>query len=81
MTTIFGECVSGAVRAPVMISQLGTAECMLALDRRAELEGELELWIGAMGPFSITTDGSDALGVTARFRTPLEPAIINHFNA
>jgi hypothetical protein len=81
MATIFGECVSGGTRAPVRISQLGTAECMLALDRRAKLEGELELWIGAIGPFGITAARGNARTITARFNTPLEPAIINHFNA
>jgi hypothetical protein len=81
MTTIFGECVSGAKRAPVKILQLSPAECTLALDRRAELVGELELWIGAIGPFGITANEGDARSITARFHTPLEPAIINHFNA
>jgi hypothetical protein len=81
MTTIFGEFVCGSARAPVEISQLRSEECCLALDGHPMLDGELELWIGAIGPFGIVADQAGSRGFTARFKTPLEAEIISHFNA
>lgn len=80
MVTIYGECVSGTTRAPVTISELKPEVCVLAPEDRQALAGELELWIGAVGPFGITAEQAES-GVTARFKTPLEQAIIAHFNA
>jgi hypothetical protein len=86
MATIYGECVCGGAHAPATISELAPDRCCVALEGREPPEGDLELWLGAIGPFGITADaaqGDTAQGrrFTARFKTPLEPAIIEHFNA
>jgi hypothetical protein len=81
MANIYGECVYGGTRAPVTILQLRPEDCLFALKDRAELVGEFELWIGAVGPFDIIAAQAQGKGFAARFKTPLEPAIINHFNA
>jgi hypothetical protein len=81
MATIYGECVCGTTRASVTISQLNPERCTLALAGGDGLHGELELWIGAIGPFGITAEQADARSLTAHFNTPLEHEIIEHFNA
>lgn len=82
MTKIYGECVSGSAHAAVTISSLAPEGCQIALEAPAEsLGSDLELWIGAIGPFEITAQSEGAKRLVARFKRPLEPAIIEHFNA
>ena len=86
MTIIYGECVSGSAHAAVIISQLAADSCRLELRAAQDAPaGELTLWIGAVGPFEIRPFGVTAAhgnvhSVTARFKHPLEPAIIAHFD-
>jgi hypothetical protein len=81
MTTIYGECVCGGAHAPATISDLEPERCCVALEGQERPEGELDLWLGAIGPFRIIADAAQGPRFTARFKTPLEPAIIAHFNA
>ena len=81
MTTIYGECVSGNAHAAVIISQLAADCCQLELGAAQNAPaGELALWIGAIGPFEIIAARGGGRKLTARFKHPLEPAIIAHFN-
>ena len=85
MQTIYGECIAGAAHAAVTISQLCRDGCELVLAAPGlALDGDLALWIGAIGPLAITAY-AEARGagrgrrLTARFRQPLAPAILAHF--
>jgi hypothetical protein len=73
--------VCGGAHAPATISDLAPDQCCVAIEGRERPEGELELWIGAIGPIEITADAPQGRSFTARFKKPLEPAIIEHFNA
>ena len=82
MTKIYGECVSDSAQTQVTISHLASTSCRFLPQGGSRLdEGDFSLWIGAIGPLPIiaSRDGSNAF--TARFKQPLEPAIIEHFNA
>jgi hypothetical protein len=81
MTKIYGECVCGGAHAPATISDLAPDHCCVALETREQPQGELELWLGAVGPIVATADEAHGKQFTARFKKPLEPEIIAHFNA
>jgi len=80
MKKIYGECVCGSAHAPVTISMLEAERCHVALERAERLDGEMALWIGAIGPIEFTPQRETARSFTARFKQPLERAIIEHFN-
>ncbi len=77
---IYGECVGSGTRAQVQISDLAGTGCDLAARiGEAMPDGEFALWIGAMGPFAATATRTDAEHLSAKFREPLDPRIIEHF--
>jgi hypothetical protein len=78
--TIYGECIGTRVRTPVMISQLGGDSCELQPSQLpGTIEGPLDLWIGAVGPFAVTAEAHGGGRYRARFRDPLDERIIAHF--
>jgi hypothetical protein len=82
MIKIYGECVSETAQTQVTISQLAPHGCrFLARAGSGLADGELALWIGAIGPLPIVASRDGSNTFTARFKQPLEPAIIEHFNA
>lgn len=82
MTEIDGECVGANAYARVRISRLAPAGCRVRpMAAGAPLDGELDLWIGAMGPFPIVALRGRGGGFIASFKQPLEPAIVAHFRA
>ena len=83
MTTIvYGECIGPRDSTSVRISSLACQGCELETDHGAALnEGEVSLWIGAIGPFSATATCRDANHLSLRFQAPLDPAILRHFHS
>jgi hypothetical protein len=82
MTKIYGECVSDSAQTQVTISHLACNSCRFLLRGGSRLDdGELALWIGAIGPLPIVASREGSNSFTAQFKQPLEPAIIEHFNA
>lgn len=79
---IYGECVGGEAQALVAISRLVAGGCEVRpLGHGAKLPGgELDLWIGAIGPLPIIgLRRRVGGGLAARFRQPLDDAILAHF--
>lgn len=78
--TIYGECVGSSARTPVTISALAGEECELEPSAAASvIEGLLDLWIGAIGPFRVTAENRGDGRYRARFTEPLDERIIAHF--
>jgi len=78
--TIYGECVGGHARTPVTISALAGEDCELEPNVfTAPINGLLDLWIGAIGPFLVMTENSGGGRYRARFAEPLDARIIAHF--
>ena len=78
--TIYGECIGTMARMPVTISSLDGNQCELQPGTgTSTLEGLLDLWIGAIGPLSVTTENSGDGRYRARFNEPLDERIIAHF--
>lgn len=81
-TVIYGECIGANAREQVAISRLATDGCRVQpVAGDAVLDGDLDLWIGATGPFAIVALRDGAAGYAARFKLPLAPAIVAHFTA
>ncbi|MET1755194.1 hypothetical protein ABVV53_06965 [Novosphingobium sp. RD2P27] len=77
---IYGECIGMRARMPVTISALCDAECEFQphiVD--CAIEGPLDLWIGAVGPFTVTAENNGGGRYRARFCEPLDARIIAHF--
>jgi len=78
--TIYGECIGKSASMPVTISSLGGNECELQPGTATSILEELiDLWIGAIGPLSVTTENSGDGRYRARFTEPLDERIIAHF--
>ena len=78
--TIYGECEARGQRLAVMISELGQAGCALSSrDDGSVPDGEMALWIGAIGPLAAIAMQKDAQHASAAFKEPLDPRILDHF--
>lgn len=78
--TIYGECEARGRRLTVKITGLGSSGCALACEGDDILpEGDMALWIGAIGPLAAIAMQEDAKHVSASFREPLDPRILEHF--
>jgi hypothetical protein len=78
--TIYGECEARGQRLPVTISQLDGQGCALTSEASHELpQGEMALWIGAIGPLAVIAMQMDANHTNAAFAQPLDPRILEHF--
>jgi hypothetical protein len=77
---IYGECETRAGRRTVTITGLGSTGCALACDSvNVPLDGEMALWIGAIGPFAVTAIQKNPVQAHAAFKEPLDPRIVEHF--
>jgi len=78
--TIYGECETREKRMAVRITDLGRSGCALSSAGRDMLpDGEMTLWIGAIGPILAIAMQNDASRASAAFKQPLDPRILNHF--
>lgn len=78
--TIYGECETRGQRLAVTITGLRSLGCALACESRDILpEGDMALWIGAIGPLPAIAMQKDATHADASFREPLDPRILEHF--
>ncbi|MGH6745926.1 hypothetical protein EDF58_106300 [Novosphingobium sp. PhB57] len=79
-TTLYGECVSAGGSTAVRISDLASLGCAVETDApAASIEGDLTLWIGAIGPFAATATRRDSRSLSVRFAEPLDRQIVQHF--
>ncbi|WP_159873231.1 hypothetical protein [Novosphingobium sp. 9U] len=77
---IYGECIGVRERTPVTISALDGLECELQPQTStAAIEGRMDLWIGAIGPLSVTAKNNGSGRYCATFSEPLDARIIAHF--
>lgn len=77
---LYGECVRSGETMAVRISDLARIGCAVETDACAvDLEGELTMWIGAMGPFAATATRRDDRHHAVRFVQPLDDQIVLHF--
>lgn len=78
---IYGECVCARTRAPVAIAHLSEQGCdLLETEPGRDIDGELELWIGAVGPIRAIARPSGRGAYVARFSEPIDQRIVRHFN-
>jgi hypothetical protein len=78
--TIYGECIGPQERTKVTISALVDEGCEIELQASSSLlDGLIDLWIGAIGPFKVMAENSGERRYHARFREPLDARIIAHF--
>ena len=78
---LYGECVSARETARVRISGLANLGCNLEAEAMAPaLDGDVALWIGAIGPVAAIAKRTEAGNLTVRFREPLDGKIVEHFN-
>ena len=81
MMPIPGECMSPSHCVAVAISRLSKDGCdIMTHPGDAGLDGSLSLWIGAMGPFDITTTRQRGNVLRANFNQPLDSRIVDHFH-
>lgn len=79
---ISGECVWQGRNLRVSVSELNAEGCDLAFEPDSLAgDGELALWLGAVGPLPAHATRRDAEHMTARFSEPLDERILNHFAA
>lgn len=77
---LYGECIGARNSATVRISALADRGCDLETDGLAAVnDGEVTLWIGAMGPFPATAIRKDSCHLALRFKEPLDGRILEHF--
>lgn len=82
VTILYGECVGPRASTAVRISELAGQGCDLETDGAATVtDGEVSLWIGAVGPIPAKAIRKDACHASLRFSSPLDPAILHHFQA
>jgi len=81
-TILYGECVSTRQSAEVRISDLADRGCHLEMDGSVPVtDGDVCLWIGAIGPFPATATRKDESHLALRFKEPLDGRILEHFLA
>lgn len=79
---LYGECITCGRSAKVRVSGLAATGCDLESDGASPLDdGETTLWIGAIGPFPVTTVRQAPCHLSARFCEPLDSRILEHFAA
>jgi hypothetical protein len=77
---IYGECIGPRASAPVRISALADHGCNLETDDLGGVsDGDVTLWIGAIGPFSGKAIRMDASHAALHFNEPLDGRILHHF--
>ena len=77
---IYGECIGTGASAPVRISALADHGCDLETDGAGAVsDGDVALWIGAMGPFPAMARRENAGRMALRFKEPLDGRILRHF--
>ncbi|MDD3798665.1 MAG: hypothetical protein PHE36_05750 [Novosphingobium sp.] len=75
------ECIVESRKIDTLVSELASDGCDIrAASDIKVLEGNLSLWIGAIGPIDIAAARQDEDVLHVRFRQPLDPRIIAHFN-
>ena len=82
--TLYGECETPDRTLAVRISELTRTGCDLASGKgndpwTGSVNGDLSLWIGAIGPLAATAMQRDEIHVMAAFKEPLDPRILAHF--
>jgi hypothetical protein len=79
-TVLYGECVGSRETATVRICDLADMGCDLEPDgAHTVTDGEVSLWIGAVGPFHGVASRRDARRHAIRFKEPLDGRILQHF--
>ena len=77
---IYGECETSGRRLAVTITGLDRSGCALVCKGHDMVpEGDMALWIGAIGPLAAIAMQKDATHANASFREPLDPRILDHF--
>jgi hypothetical protein len=81
--TLYGECIGADTQARVRISSLVGNGCEVEVEspQLVVVDGELALWIGAVGPFRATASRCDRSRLMLRFEEPLDPKILDHFQS
>lgn len=82
--TIYGECETLGRTLAVNISDLTQTGCDLATRDNGNplatcVNGDMALWIGAIGPLAATAQKRDATHMMASFKEPLDLRILAHF--
>ena len=78
--TILGECEARGQRLAVTITGLGRGGCAIACNEGELLpEGDMALWIGAIGPLAAVAMQQDETHAKAAFDEPLDSRILDHF--
>ncbi|MCJ2180533.1 hypothetical protein [Novosphingobium album (ex Hu et al. 2023)] len=79
-TILYGECIAPGQTAKVRISGLADQGCDLETDACETVsDGDVSLWIGAVGPFHASATRKDACHVAVRFKEPIDGRILEHF--
>lgn len=84
---LYGECVGPGMAATVRIHALAYEGCDLEADdagagRECGLpDGDVALWIGAIGPVQAIAERRGRLGAALRFKEPLDTRILAHFQS
>lgn len=81
-TVLYGECVGTRETARVRICSLADEGCDLETDCPDSLtDGDVSIWIGAIGPLPGTALRKDSGHLAVRFKEPLDGRILQHFRA
>ena len=79
-TILYGECIGPRESAKVRISDLADKGCDLETDASETVsDGDVALWIGAVGPFHASATRKDASHLALRFKEPIDGRIVEHF--
>ncbi|WP_165912204.1 hypothetical protein [Novosphingobium sp. PhB165] len=78
---LYGECVRSGETTIVRISELASRSCAVETDLPvADMEGDLSLWIGAIGPLAAKATRRDDTNLAVHFVQPLDAQILHHFS-
>ena len=81
-TILYGECIGTRESAEVRILALAHLGCDLETQGGAAMtDGDVALWIGAIGPLSATATRKGESHLALRFKEPLDGRILEHFRA
>jgi len=81
---LYGECVGRGTAAPVRIRSLAGFGCDLepqAGPAGGVPDGDVALWIGAVGPVPAIAERRSGRHVALRFKEPLDARILAHFQS